>query len=95
MAKQFTTTLVGRRITPIPRNTEPHFHMRNDLPQGVVYLIHTAYLDEGEPTLVGERIDMNAGWLENPNARDVFNAAPQSAKVPVDWLGELWELLPA
>ena len=95
MAKQFTTTLVGRRITPIPARTAPQHHMRDELPQGVIYLIHTAYLDEGEPTVVGERIDMKVGkGDEIADAHEVFHAAPQSAKVPVDWFGQLWELLP-
>lgn len=90
MAEKFKTSLVGRRFTPIPPRTQPHWHVRDDLPQGVVYLIHTAYLDEGVPTVVGERIDM-VGLASS----DVFKAAPQSATVAVTHLGLLWELLPA
>lgn len=96
MAKQsLTTNLVGRRITPISPRTQPNWHVRDDLPEGVVYLIHTAFLDEGVPTVVGERIDMKKGWLVGPGVNEVFQAAPQSATVAVTHLGLLWELLPA
>lgn len=93
MAEKFTTNLVGRRMTPIPARTAPQHHMRDELPQGIVYLIHTAYLDEGEPTVVGERVDV-VGLAVNVDTASVFKAAPQSAKVPVDWFGQLWELMP-
>ena len=95
MSKTFTTTLVGRRFTPIPPRTQPNWHVRDDLPQGVVYLVHTAYLDESLPTVVGERIDMKEGWSIGFGGREVFEAAPQSVTVAVAHFGVLWELLPA
>ena len=95
MAKQsFTTNLVGRRITSIPPRTQPHWHVRDDLPQGIIYLIHTVFLDEGVPTVVGERIDV-VGAAVNTDVREMFRDAPQSATVAVTHLGLLWELLPA
>lgn len=108
MAEKFKTSLVGRRITPIPTRTEPHFHMREDLPQGIVYLIHTAFLDgEGEPTLVGERVDVTSAFRDDELDKDApaaigdtgtiserFKKAPQSVTISINFLGAIWELLP-
>ncbi len=108
MAEKFKTSLVGRRFTSIPPRTKPNWHVRDDLPQGIVYLVHTAFLDEGVPTVVGERIDVTSalrdGELDknapaavgdNGTIAERFNSAPQSATVAVTHFGVLWELLPA
>jgi hypothetical protein len=94
MSKTFTTNLVGRRFTPIPPRTKPNWHVRDDLPQGIVYLVHTAYLDESLPTVVGERIDV-VGAAVNTDVGEMFRDAPQSMTVAVAHFGVLWELLPA
>ena len=94
MAEKFKTSLVGRRFTPIPPKTKPNWHVRDDLPQGIVYLVHTVFLDEGVPTVVGERIDV-WGFPTNADVARHFNDAPQSATVAVTHFGVLWELLPA
>ena len=108
MVEKFKTNLVGRRITSIPPRTQPHWHVRDDLPQGIIYLIHTAFLDEGVPTVVGERVDVTSAFRDdelNKNApaavgdtgtiSERFKNSPQSATVAVTHLGLLWELLPA
>lgn len=97
MAKQqhFYSSLQGRRITPIPVRTQPNYHMHDDLPQGMVYLIHTVYVDsDGTPTMVGERIDVTNEALSVVDAAETFKNAPQSATVPIHFLGAIWELLP-
>ncbi|KKN33897.1 hypothetical protein LCGC14_0799200 [marine sediment metagenome] len=107
--QHFYSNLQGRRITPLPARTEPHFHMREDLPQGIVYLVHTVYVDNesGEPTLVSERVDVTSAFRDDELNKDApaaigdtgtiserFKNAPQSATIPITFLGSIWELLP-
>lgn len=109
MAKQqhFYSNLQGRKITPIPAHTAPQNHVRTGLPHGIVYLIHTVYVDgEGEPTMVGERVDVTSAFRDDELNKDApaavgatgtmaekYKRAPQSATVPIRWLGQIWELL--
>ena len=109
MAKQqhFYSNLQGRRITPIPARTQPNYHMHDDLPQGIVYLIHTVYVDgDGTPTMVGERVDVTSAFRDGELDKDApaaigdngtiaerFDNAPQSATIPIHFLGAIWELL--
>lgn len=110
MAKQqhFYSNLQGRRVTPIPAHTAPQNHVRTDLPHGMVYLIHTVYVDsEGEPTMVAERVDITSAFRDGELDKDApaavgktgtlsqrFKNAPQSATVLIHHIGQIWELLP-
>ena len=89
MSKRFESSLVGRRVTPRPPKVMPDYHMNNELPQGVVYLIHTVYLEEGEPVALAEKVDAQ------PTHAEEFAKAPQNAKLWVGTLGMLWELMPS
>jgi hypothetical protein len=98
MANPFESNLVGRRVTPIPAG---QYHVRDDLPDGVVYLIHTVYLKEKEPSAMAEKIDVVESLTrDNPltgdgSAATIFHDAPPSVELYVSNLGQLWELLPS
>lgn len=95
MANKFESNLVGRRVTPLPPGQN---HVRKDLPQNVVYLIHTVYLKEKEPSALAEKVDVVPGCLPlvgDESAATVFMDAPKSVELYVANLGQLWELLPS
>lgn len=91
MSKKFESSLVGRTVTPRPPKTMPDYHMNDELPQGVVYKIHTVYLEKGEPVAMAEKIDALPDLIGGKNP-ERFEEAPQSAKLWVGTLGMLWEL---
>jgi len=80
MSKTLYTSLVGRTVTPIPSGSS---HSRDDLPQKASYLIHTVYLDEGEPVALTELIANS-----NPD-----NKVPEAAKLFISHIGLLWRLI--
>jgi hypothetical protein len=90
MSKKFESNLVGRSVTPIPVRTQPNYHLNDDLPQNIVYRIHTVYLEEGEPVALSEKIDV----LDIEKHHDMLAGAPKGAKMWVGTIGQLWELLP-
>jgi hypothetical protein len=92
MANKFESNLVGRTVTPFPVG---QYHVRKDLPQGVVYRIHTVYLKENEPSAIAEKVDVveNLPLTGNESAASVFTDAPPSVELYVANLGGLWELL--
>jgi hypothetical protein len=98
MANPFESNLVGRTVTPFPAG---QYHVRDDLPQGVVYRIHTVYLKENEPAALAEKIDVVPGLTSSApltgddSAANIFTDAPKSVELYVSNLGQLWELLPS
>jgi hypothetical protein len=64
--------------------------MNDELPQGVVYQIHTVYLEKGEPVAMAERVS-TTGMVDEH--RKLMASSPQSAKVWVGTLGMLWRLM--
>ena len=87
MSDRFESNLVGRRVTPIPPG---EVHIRDDLPQGIIYQIHTVYLEEGEPMAMAEKVDV----VDVEQHHELLADAPKDAKMFVANLGQLWELLP-
>ena len=98
MSNPFESNLVGRRVTPFHPGTN---HANRDLPQGVVYLIHTVYLKEKEPSAIAEKVDVVPGLTTSApltgddSAINTFEDAPKSVELYVANLGQLWELLPS
>lgn len=93
MSNKFESNLVGRRVTPVPAGQS---HIRRDMPQGVVYLIHTVYLKDHEPSALAEKIDVVAGTDQvSIGEAELYKAAPPSVELYVANLGQLWELLPS
>ena len=91
---KFFTSLVDRNLVPIPESTEflSHGGARADLPQGVVYQIHTVYLEEGEPRCIAEKVDATT-VLTHANP-EKFAEAPDSVRVWVSHFDVLWRLIP-
>ena len=87
--KGFETNLIDRRVTPIPARTQPDYHINDDLPQGIVYRIHTVYLEEGEPVALAEKVDV----VDIAKHHGLLADAPKGAKFWVATLGRIWELI--